>query len=330
MKCVVLIFSIICGCIFPNVSLAEEHSPGAVYSGWLESDLYKYFISIYDYKQTHGDSVSPQCFKHYSEILNKGSLDIRYAFGYFDESQGKSMGKDYSYSLDILAFNDVIDRLTKDCYLPHGHQLCGFQQAGDRISGKVVLTKTLQIHGKPILTRITMTQASATYSYQKNKSSSQEVQAFKTAQSNANFFKGITEADMVIYNGHSRNGGGPDFQPPVLRSYDLHPDYKGFYEVKREGYKKMIQALKVKQNPQMILAMFSCNTREHFANSILSVDPNLKMVLSEGETDYFNTTLASLGYLEAFLRGDCGQNLTDFARRNEKVRRGFYDYNFEK
>ncbi|MBI3548844.1 MAG: hypothetical protein HY078_07390 [Elusimicrobia bacterium] len=72
-------------------------------------------------------------------------------------------------------------------------------------------------------------------------------------------------AHMVIYSGHSRLGGGPDFQPPRL--HKNHVDYP-WYVRNRPGFNLMTNALRERVTPLFFLGLFSCDSLQHFAGGI--------------------------------------------------------------
>jgi hypothetical protein len=266
-----------------------------------------------------------QCLPIFKNAIKKGVIDIRYALGYFDDSQGIEIlydGKNYglSPSLDIEVFYVIRQFLTKKC--EGGRVLCGFIESGDPTQGKVLLQKTLDVMGSQLLVNFTMTQASASENYSRNQSELKERQAFLTQQSEENYFGGIGVADIVFYNGHSRNGGGPDFNPPRLAS-DLHVDYNGYYKVQRPGIKRALAAINAGANKDSVMGFFSCFSESHFYSALMKANPKQRLILSSDTVNYLDSLLASMGYLEGLLQGQCGQNLADIAKQTDSVKAGF-------
>jgi len=270
-----------------------------------------------------------KCASLYHPMIQDGVLDIRYAFGYFDDSIGKPSivnGINYgiSPSLDIAAFASLRGVISGPCQYPN-HRLCGFYEIGNVNSGKLVFEKTLPIQNQNTLVRITMTFASASESYLENIGRSAHIQKYLSEQSEDNFFGGLEVADVVFYNGHSRDGGGPDFHPPILNRYKK-TDYKGYYQIQRPGIRRTLESLSQNPNPGFILGLFSCYSRSHFYKSLMNQNPHQRMILSADTIDYFDSMKASIGYLEALLRGQCGQDMANTAKKGEKIRRGFQQY----
>jgi len=261
----------------------------------------------------------------YKNILDKGAMDVRYALGYFDDSQGIEIlydGKNYglSPSLDIEVFYVLRDFLTKKC---EGDRLvCGFKESGDPAQGRILLTKRVTLYGKEIPVTITLTQASASESYVRNQNELNSQQEFLTRQSEENYFGGLGIADVVFYNGHSRNGGGPDFNPPILDK-TLHVDYNGYYKVKRPGIKRVLAQLKTNPNKDSVIGFFSCYSQSHFYSALLKANPKQRMVLSSDTINYLDSFQASIGYLEGLLKGECGDGLAQIAKQTDSIKNGF-------
>lgn len=271
------------------------------------------------------------CEKFYQPYLADDLLDIRYALGYFDVTTGievvdKDGNHGYSPSLDIEVFRGLYKAWTAPCV---GKQkLCGFVAIGSLDSGKVFFQKTLKLQGKDVLARITLTQASASDSFVLNKTELLNRQKALTEQSEENYFGGLKTADMVFYNGHSRDGGGPDFTWPVLNSRQK-TNYAGYYHVRKPGFKKMMDALKTGKNKDVVVGLFSCYSKRHFHSEFVANNPQQRMILSSDTVDYLDTLRGSIGYLEGFLRGSCGAELSQMARQTPSLQTGFLDYLLE-
>lgn len=88
-------------------------------------------------------------------------------------------------------------------------------------------------------------------------------QAIQTAIAEKTFFDGICEADTLIYAGHARHGGGPDFSPAKRRA-DGTTDFQ-YYEDKGPGLTKLDQAFEratanCGEKRPKIMGMFGCNS----------------------------------------------------------------------
>lgn len=303
----------------------------------LQANIYDYDIHLNQVIQNYLKSMkkgskplgAPNCASLYHPMIQDGVLDIRYAFGYFDDSTGRPQivnGINYglSPSLDIAAFDSLRLVISGPCQYPN-QRLCEFYEIGHASSGKLVFEKSVPIQNQNTLVRITMTYASASESYLENIGRLAHLQYDLIAQSEENFFDGLKVADVVFYNGHSRDGGGPDFKPPLL-TRKKKTDYKGYYQIQKPGIRKTLESLSQNPNPGFILGLFSCYSRSHFYKNLMKHNPQQRLILSADTIDYFDSMNASIGYLEGILRGQCGQDLANTAKKNEKIRRGFQQY----
>ena len=288
------------------------------YNYWGYQTIKSYVAEIANSPLANGgeyvDPAQNQCLPIYKNAIKNGIFDIRYALGYFDDSRGTDIiwnNQNYglSPSLDIGIYNSIRKALTDPCTDRAQLNLCGFSESGDPNMGKVILEKKINLIGNVVLVRISLTQASASESFVDNKGRLADRQKFLTAQSEENYFGGIGVADVVIYNGHSRNGGGPDFNPPILNS-ELHVNYDGYYKVKRPGITRVLDLIKRGQNKETLLTFFSCFSKKHFLDDLLKANPKQRLVLSADTIDYFDSLKGSMGYLEGLMRGTCRQHTT--------------------
>ena len=290
------------------------------------------FEQYFKYVDAKAESLPPQtinqCNQHYAAIAEKGTLDFRYALGYFDESHGYSSPQyGFSPSIDGSNFSALREFLTKPCAADSKRMSCGFAETGLPQTGVTQLSKSITLLGRPVNVTITLTHSSASELFDNNVGPLIQRQETLTAQSEDNFFDGLSSADIVFYNGHSRNGGGPDFKPPVLNAHKK-ADYSGYYQIKREGFKHMMTSLKQQHAPALV-GIFSCFSKKHFHATMMKNNPRQSVILTGDAIDYLSTTQASLGYLEAILRGECGARLDEIAKQSPHIQKHFFDYNFK-
>lgn len=286
---------------------------------WIQ-ELDRYFQPIVN----EASPSSATCQENYQPLLADGRLEIRFALGYFDNSAGNDLNnqtpESFSKTHDAGARQAIEVFLTRPC---SGRlKLCGFKKLGGNM-GLAKLHKKDILQGKAVEVLVYLTSAAASTSHFDNIGRLAETQTKLSQQSMNNFFGGIKHgADIVLYTGHSRNGGGPDFQPPILRERDGHPDYKGYYEVHRTAEKHMLNMMTVSRNQQQIIGLFSCYSIRHFEREMLSVNADQKMILSHSALPYNQGIYSSVAYLEGMLRGHCGDELESLAEQTPEMRTG--------
>ncbi len=277
-------------------------------------------------------SVSQTCESYYQRMERDGVLDVRVAFGYMDVS----MGEPYEYNGRDLGQSPAIDRpaalamrelLTTSCAWSRT-EACGFTARADDPS---VLEKYVQRRsGHQVLVRLRVTHASASISHDDNLGSLRQFQEQLTAQSNESFFGGLHQADALLYLGHARNGGGPDFTPVVLAPAApgklRKPNYGGHYQARRPGLTRMLQELRASQQRPAMITLLACSSDRHFTASVRRASPDTALITT-GDLIYYDEILnAALGNIEALVRGSCGDEfrrnlqLTPFAQREVLLR----------
>ena len=118
--------------------------------------------------------------------------------------------------------------------------------------------------------------------------------------------------EMVIYDGHARDGGGPSFDPPLLLK-NGHVNYP-WYRSNRPGHKEEAKAFASAAKKGKVPAFYSslsCNGVSHFykRGQFPEVSPSTAFVLSK-RTSYPDEGLASfLSTIEGALLKQCGEQL---------------------
>lgn len=286
-------------------------SLGSVAHGHLyEDEFYRmgasYVSLLNDLLNEDYESLPPAqkafCVKKYNKILEDKIIDIRIPIGYFDWTIGREVVKDgrnygYSPSIDIGAYSALRNLLTKPCA---GQSLfCDFIQEKEYI-----FTRVVTIRGRSYAARVEAYFSSVTELIDRNTGRAGGDQRQRSDYV-ARFFKNsLAGADAVFYLGHSRNGGGPDFDPPVLVPGTNKVDYNGYYKKKRPGYFMMMSALSGGNQPA-ILGLMSCDSRDHFMQSLRSKAPETGVITSTAVITVEEVFTALIGGVDAVLRGQC-------------------------
>lgn len=223
------------------------------------------------------------CASTYQRIIDNRQVEIRLGFGYMDVSDGKGWEyRGFRYpnasSQDHMAYDAMKAMLLSSC--SGDLEACDFDQ--DR-RDKNLLTKTIRgPSGEKITAIVRLAHASNKSSYYTNTVLEKSIQEQLSREAEALFFGGIKSADVLIYMGHSRNGGGPDFRPPRLLR-DGHPNYAGYYMDRTPGLNALKEAFKKPGQNPILYAQLSCLSEEHFGNQLRRIAPQTGFLLTDSE-----------------------------------------------
>lgn len=169
------------------------------------------------------------CDSTYQTLFANPAIEIVMVFGYKDSRPSRFVGDRH----ERVFFTQEV---TAPCLL--SSQACGFMRdAADSDH----FTKTINSPtGKPVLVHLRVLNSSVSADDEHNQKD--RFQKWQSQRVNSEFRRSLQKADIVFYNGHSRNGGGPDFFPPRLTA-DGHIDYT-YYERETPGLKEITDTLK--------------------------------------------------------------------------------------
>ncbi len=235
-------------------------------------------------------AASEACRRAYEKFYRGQTIDIRVIFGYKDVRPARFVGDRY----EAMIFSRY---LLAPCL--KGWNACGFVR---EISDPEIFRKSIEgPDGKPREIVLRVTHSSAGPDDRENRNDA--FQKWRTAHASEIFFEGIEKADVIFYNGHSRDGGGPDFAPPHLTS-NAHVDYS-WYTSHRPGFEKLRDSLVSERARIQLLGLFSCASRAHFTNEIWQAKPEMATITSARLIYYSDALQAQLGALSALLGREC-------------------------
>lgn len=246
----------------------------------------------------HTSPKDLNCQATYKKIFSKGVVRIRMAFGYKDTRPARFVGDRH----ERLAF---VERILRPC---KGQRLdCGFRRHPDNgdLFGKLVPG----LDGKPVRILLYVTHSSVGSDDLSNRQDPYQV--WQSNYAKKSFYSGIEKADIVFYNGHSRFGGGPDFEPPHLTDDD-QPNVK-YYQSHRPGFQIVKEQLKSraaigskKKSDQglRLLGLFSCASSQLFAKT-LEKEYETGLISSRALIYYADALESSLRALSALLEMRC-------------------------
>lgn len=217
------------------------------------------------------------CRQTYLGFYRNPEVDVKVVFGYKDARPARFVADRYERMI-------FIQRLTQKC--SKKNFACDFVRSK---SDADLLTRRLNgPDGKPRTIYLRAVQSSAGPDDEENRID--PFQKWRTRYANLAFFQGLTNADAVIYNGHSRAGGGPDFAPPRLgKNSDVDFDW---YKKNEPGFTPIITTLEGAPSKLKLLGLYSCASSRHFQERVRKVKPDLGLITSP-RLIYFSDALES-------------------------------------
>ncbi|MCM2282848.1 MAG: hypothetical protein NDI61_13495 [Bdellovibrionaceae bacterium] len=252
---------------------------------------------------------SEECDRFYRALYRKPVINIRVVFGYKDTRPGRFVGDRH----ERLAF---VQRILKPCV---NGQACGFTRGPQNTD--LFIKMLPQPNGKR--TRIQLWVAHSAVGSDDIENRRDPFQNWQSRYASDAFFSGLTKADVVLYNGHSRFGGGPDFTPPRLTPGNgIETSY---YQDERPGFAHAIDTLEAevlltgRAGRLKMLGLFSCASSQHFSDELKKT---AKVgVLSSQHLMYHGDALeSSLGALSGLLERQCKSDLANSIRSGQPMR----------
>jgi len=269
-----------------------------------------------------------KCDDFYSHVRRTGEMKIILGIGYYDFSEGEPFKFTYRpdgsfNSIDAdFGMNATLDQtiirvyrelLTTKCR--GALQFCGFQE---RTPG--VFTKDIRSpDGERIHATLEMRSPSVSTSHSQNVGPLKAQQDEKSAAVTSWFFGSIDGADLVVYNGHARKGGGPDFSPPRLLSTN-HVNY-GWYAAHTPGLSRLTKALADAQQKPAAILLMACNSTKLFESQVEKVAPNIAYSgMNLVPTTGLVPAKGTIAGVDAFLKMQCQSGLDQELQVDQDMR----------
>jgi hypothetical protein len=247
-------------------------------------------------KKFPSDSNSNLCSPTLRSLLKQKDLSIVYVFGYKDARPARYVGDRYERA-------QLVQKVTAPCVADQ--LLCNFQR--DPEDGYLFHRYLVQ-EAETQKIQLQIVGSSATEDDAENRTLS--FQKWQSRSAQQALLTGISEADIVLYSGHSRAGGGPDFAPPVLKKASSEVNY-AYYQNKRSQFSVLIKAIKKAKKPPALLGLFSCKADEHFRKELQGLNKGISLLAAPHLISYQEALDSSVQAMEALLKMDCNtlQNL---------------------
>lgn len=225
------------------------------------------------------------------------------AFGYKD-------ARPFRFVADRYEKMYFIQRLTSPCEA--GQHACAFARTPE--DWELFKKKITGVDGKPLDVKIRITTSSAGPDDEENRVN--PYQRWLSQRSDTVFTQGLKTADVVLYSGHSRAGGGPDFRPPTLYANN-HVAY-GLYKKKQPGLKLITTTLEKNQDSAVkILGLFSCASSQLFVKAIQEKKPGIGVITSTALLYHADALENMMMSLDSILAGKCATEFAEKIRSND-------------
>ena len=272
-------------------------------------------FTLFSGVQASATSNAPSaCSSNYVSFFREPVTDITLAIGYFDTTdEGENT------VLSSEEENDFVSHITAFCGFS-GRQLCGFtHDNGGTYSKRIQFGPN-----RSTIVRIHVLNAALSADNSYNRAHAAEQQALTTSVENQ-FLQAIQSGQSaVFYYGHSRNGGGPSFEPPRLTP-DGKVDYPWYIKT-HPGKTAVVEALdaaaKAGHAPDFF-GSFSCNSLQEFSKSYEAASPNTAFILSTWISVSDQDMNALETSIELMLNSKC---FSDFDQTLEKTSDEEIDY----
>jgi hypothetical protein len=266
-------------------------------------------------KQNGGvNEIKQSCVSRYNEMYSDGVLRIVAAMGYYD---GPPLDSVWSYNLSIS--------LTKSLKAPckRGAYACGFRTDPDNSLRLIKYVKDLNGKFIPAIVDITVPVLSGSDKYNRSKPDEQKRRSDLSAKF---FLEAIKRGeDVVMYAGHSRDGGGPDFYPSILTADKTETDYE-WYKKNKPGLKALKAALQESVRngtPPSVFASISCSSKLHFSKTLKTASPSTGYMLSSVSAYEPWDHIATMSLIDSVLAMRCGSDT------NKAIQKSYPIYTLE-
>ena len=101
-------------------------------------------------------------------------------------------------------------------------------------------------------------------------------QRWKSGHARESFLEGVEKGNTVLYIGHSRKEGGPDFEPPHCVA-DGHIAYT-WYEKSKPGLRDLQKTLRSSRQGKRLIGLLSCDSGQHFSREVKRLNPHLGLI----------------------------------------------------
>jgi hypothetical protein len=229
---------------------------------------------------------SPACRKTYRDLFKiretqaqepkePVGIDMRLLFGYMD-----NVGEvdDFYAGVASMAV------LTSDC--EPGLFACGFKRDPKDMQ---MLRKTIQVLGpdgklRRRVIKLKLAWSSVRSDEKLNRGAFAEQQRERTGVMEREWVDGLQKSDVLLYVGHAREGGGPDFGPPKVNPKTRRTDFD-WHRKNGPGVKVMEETLARSEKTPKILGLFACYAQDHWSEKLKKAAPRSGLIMT-GDSEF--------------------------------------------
>jgi hypothetical protein len=238
-------------------------------------------------------------------LKNPDVLNIGIALGYSDK-----IDEGMDLVTDLVVRDRLGQRFLRRC-TDDSSNLCDFKKVFpdtevvedvDHFSRELIFQdgQTMTIH-------IYLTNSSFSVLNSENQTRYEAEQARKSRNARDFYGWALRNLDVIFYEGHSRDGGGPDFAPPLPASTGK-VNYP-WYRKNGPGLKLLLEELRFAQRNPLALGFFSCASRRHFLKKLKRQVPFSTLILTPVVVAPEKPQAALEGSLESLVNFECVSEL---------------------
>jgi len=249
------------------------------------------------------------CLSTYLDFYRNSEIHIAVLFGYKDSSPARFVSDRYermNFVQSILKPCNVANLSNESkTQNPDRTSACGFER--EIYDTDLFQKKIFGPDHKWKTVRLRVTHSSVGPDDEENRRN--PYQSWQSQYAQTLFSTELKTADAVFYNGHSRAGGGPDFQPPKLKK-NRHVSYE-WYKKHQPGLMQILTNLSSSplNSPLKVLGLLSCASTRHFSHQILKLNPTLNLITNENLIYFSDAQTSLLSALSALLEMKCSPEL---------------------
>lgn len=246
----------------------------------------------------------------------KSRVQVTLALGYFDGNakndfryEGRNYGRHAAVDPFLRAAVEQV--LTRDCKNKR-LQLCGFEL----LSTNDVESFYRREGDGGIIQELRVLSGAYSPYHEENIGRDSKDQLRRSERAEQAFMNAFRSSEAVVYVGHSRKGGGPDFRPPRLKNNEV--DYAS-YAKDRPGAKRTLNAVKDRNRRTRSLALLSCDSTEWFLGEVRKAGPDLELATVKGDLRAEELVAAALANVELFLRQGSLRGVSQFVSGSDRL-----------